>query len=258
MKKRINKITSLIITLSLLLCGCVINPSIAIVEAYSVQYNKINYTYDDLDILIELIAEQISVMNAAHEMAEAGKKLGYDDSHDVITLAREEYQEASELAKSYQNVYDELIEHWHQKEEEYPVATYVWSYLKDLGYSNQVCAGILGNIMREVGNGDTLNLQYNAQTSNHYGICQWSKKYHFDVWNTPLEVQCDYLRDTIENEIDTFGSKYKSNFNYEKFLELTNIRDCAIAFAACYERCSKEGYTQRAENAIVAYNYFVS
>ena len=36
-------------------------------------YETVSYTLDDMDTLIELIAEQISNMNAAHQMAEAAR-----------------------------------------------------------------------------------------------------------------------------------------------------------------------------------------
>ena len=44
---------------------------------------------------------------------------------------------------------------WAEKEAKYPVATYIWRYMKDLGWSDAVCAGIMGNMMAEVG-GHTL------------------------------------------------------------------------------------------------------
>lgn len=255
MKRFINIILSLIIILSSI-CGCT-STAMAIAHPYSVQYNDtISYTYNDLDTLIELIAEQISNMDAAHQMADAARQLGYLEDHDVIALATEEYNKANEIRKSYQQVYDTLMEHWHQKEEEYPVATYIWSYLKDLGYSNQVCAGILGNIMAEVG-GNTLNIQYDIQTSSYYGMCQWNKAYS-EVWGASLEEQCNYLRDTIEYEFNTFGSNYKRGFKYEDFLELTDITKTALAFAKSYERCGSGSYDVRQDNAIAAYNYFVS
>ena len=149
MSRFIKVITSLIIILSL--CGC--GGGLAVIaQAYSVPYNEtVSYTFDDMDTLIELIAEQISNMNAAHQMADAARQLGYSEDHDVIVLAKQEYADANALRMKYQGVYDQLMEHWHQKEEEYPTATYIWTYFKDLGYSNQVCAGILGNIMAETG-----------------------------------------------------------------------------------------------------------
>ena len=255
MKRFINILLSLIILLSLM-CACH-SPFISVAAAYSVQYNETtSYTYDDLDTLVELIAEQISNMNAAHQMADAARQLGYPEDHDVIKLAVDEYNKANETRESYQQVYDTLMEHWHQKEEEYPVATYIWSYFKDLGYSNQVCAGILGNIMAEVG-GQTLNIQYDISSSSYYGICQWNKAYS-EVWGASLEEQCNYLAETIQYEFDTFGYAYKRGFDYESFLELDSITDAALAFAKCYERCGSGSYTTRQNNAITAYNYFVS
>lgn len=255
MKRFMNIILSLIILLSIM-CGCHW-PMVTLASAYSVPYNRtISYTFNDLDTLVELIAEQISNMDAAHQMAEAARQLGYSEDHDVIRLAVEEYNEANELKQSYQEVYDNLMEHWHQKEEEYPVATYIWSYFKDLGYSDQVCAGILGNIMAEVG-GQTLDIQYNTRSASYYGMCQWSKAYS-EVWGASLEEQCNYLEDTIKYEFDTFGYAYKKGFKYEDFLNITDARDAAIAFAKCYERCGSGSYNVRKQNAITAYNYFVS
>ena len=254
MSRFIKVITSLIIILSLLGCG---SGLVVIAQAYSVPYNEtISYTLDDMDVLVELIAEQISSMNAAHQMADAARKLGYSEDHVVIVLAKQEYIEANALRKTYQTIYDKLLEHWHQKEEEYPTAAYIWNYFKELGYSNQVCAGILGNIMAETG-GNTLEIQATISGNGYYGMCQWNKAYS-NVWGASLEEQCDYLRDTIEYEFDTFGYAYKRSFDYDSFLELTDIKDAALAFAKCYERCGSGSYYTRQQNAIAAYNYFVS
>lgn len=254
MKRFISIILSLIITLSLI--GCEGGLSVT-ASAYEVSYNETEcYTYNDLDTLIELIAEQISNMSAAHQMAEAARQLGYSEDHEVIKLAKAEYKKANQLRIEYQSIYDNLMEHWHQKEEEYPVATYIWSYLKDLGYSDQVCAGILGNIMAEVG-GNTLDIQYDLGSSIYYGMCQWNKAYS-DIWGASLKEQCNYLRDTIKYEIDTFGYAYKKGFKYNDFLNLTDIKQVALAFAKSYERCGSGSYKIRQNNAINAYNYFVS
>lgn len=155
MKRFITTLLSLTIILSI--CVGWSTPTIA--AAYEVPYDNSYYTYDDIDTLVELIAEQISYMDAAHQMAEGARALGYSEDHEVILLAKEEYRQAEAKKQEYEAVYDNLMNKWQQKEEEYPVATYIWSYFKELGYSNQVCAGILGNIMAEVG-GQTLNIQY--------------------------------------------------------------------------------------------------
>lgn len=254
MSRFIKAITSLIIILSL--CGCSHGLAVA-TQAYSIPYSEtVSYTLDDMDTLIELIAEQISNMNAAHQMANAARQLNYSENHDVIILAKQEYADANALRIKYQSIYDQLMEHWHQKEEEYPTAAYIWAYFKDLDYSNQVCAGILGNIMAETG-GNTLEIQATISGNGYYGMCQWDNAYS-NVQGASLEEQCDYLRDTIKYEFNTFGYVYKRSFGYDNFLELTDIKDAALAFAKCYERCSSESYYTRQQNAIAAYNYFIS
>ena len=245
-----------ILSLTIILSMCVGWSTTPVAAAYGVSYNDICYTYDDMDTLVELIAEQISNMDAAHQMADAARKLGYSEDHEVIILAKEEWKIANEKKQEYQAIYDNLMDKWQQKEEEYPVATYIWSYFKELGYSNQVCAGILGNIMAEVG-GQTLDIQYWLKGNGYYGMCQWNKAYS-DIWGASLEEQCDYLRDTIEYEFDTFGSCYKKGFDYDQFLNIDDIEKAALAFAKSYERCGSGSYYQRQQNAIDAYNYFVS
>lgn len=139
---------------------------------------------------------------------------------------------------------------------EFPEATYVWNYLHDLGYSDSISAAIIGNMMVECG-GYTLDLQTTIESKTHYGICQWSKKYYPDVIDCSLESQCDFLRDTIQDEINTFGSKYLTGFNYKNFLEMTNERDAALAFAKSYERCGSGSYELRQDCAEIALEYFL-
>ena len=95
---------------------------------------------------------------------------------------------------------------WAQIEKEYPVAAKVWNYLKLCGWNDYVCAGVMGNLMRETG-GDTLNLKPTLYDSSraYYGICQWSKRYCHEVQGKDLDYQLDYLKTTIEKEFLTFG-----------------------------------------------------
>lgn len=223
---------------------------------YTVAYNGESYTYNDIDTVIELIAEQDSYMEAAHLMAQGARALDYTESHEVIQLAKAEYNEAYELKQEYQEVYDTLMDNWHQKEEEYPIATYIWDYFKDLGYNDQVCAGILGNIMAEVGAGGTLVLSPYSTGNGYYGMCQWNQSYK-EVWGASLEEQCNYLRDTIEYNFNVFGYAYKKDFTYADFLALEDSTEAALAFAKVYERCGSGTYYARQQNAITAYNYFV-
>lgn len=242
------------VILILLLLTAATPCTVALVDSYKVD----DYTYNDMPILAMLINEQKARKDAAHEMAEAARRLGYAEEHEIILLAQDEWFAADELELRYQACYDDLAEHWHLKEEEYPEATYIWRYLKGLGYNDYVCAGILGNIMNEVG-GDTLKLQPTIYSPDkaYYGICQWNNKYK-EIWDASLENQCNYLEDTIAYELDTFGYAYKKEFNYDKFFELTDVESAALAFAKCYERCNSSSFNARKKNAVNAYNYFVS
>lgn len=222
---------------------------------YSIPYRSSIYTYSDINKLSKIISEQAKLMDAAHQIADGARILGYPEDHAIIQVAKEEWNTANNIYLEYKEIYDQLADKWNEKKSEYPEAEYVWSYLKTLGYSDEVCAGILGNIMNEAG-GNTLAIQPTVSTSSYYGICQWGRHYP-NVWGCSLEEQCDFLRDTIEYEINTFGYAYAKNFDYQDFLQLKDSKKVALAFAKCYERCSSGSYKSRQSNAITAYNYFV-
>lgn len=141
------------------------------------------------------------------------------------------------------------------QEDKYAAATYIWNYLKDKDYNDSVCAGILGNIMTEVG-GNTLYIQWWLYGASYYGMCQWNKAYSA-IWGTDLKTQCDFLMSNIEYEIDTFGFCYQSGFRYNNFCQLQNPQAAARCFAKAYERCGSGSYGIRESNALIAYNYFV-
>ena len=141
--------------------------------------------------------------------------------------------------------------------EEYEVARYIWDYFKSLGWNDAVCAGVMGNLMSEVG-GQTLDIQYWLYgKGNHYGMCQWSLRYYPTIEGADLDTQLEFLKNNIEYEINVFGYKYQKGFNYNKFLQLEDEKEAALAFAKAYERCGGGGYTRRQKNATKAYNYFV-
>ena len=219
------------------------------------------YTLDQLKTLID---NNRAVQATAHELAESARALGWPEDSATIESAKAEWWNAQIAIEVYSVRYEELyIESeqakWDAKAAEYPAATEVWLYMKDLGWNDYVCAGIMGNLMAEVG-GQTLDIQPTLYSSgkSFYGMCQWSKKYYPEVHGTDLATQCNFLKDTIKYEIDTFGYAYKKGFNLNSFLAMSNERDAALAFAKCYERCSSSTYNIRMNNAEKAYNYFVN
>ncbi len=213
---------------------------------------------DNLEQISNLMNVCQEMKELASNMAEAGRGLGYNENHKVILLAKEEWTKADKLYNKYQADYNKIKsvqdDKWKQKEKEYPEATYVWKYLKSLNYNDYVCAGIMGNLMAEVG-GQTLKLNPYARSKGYYGMCQWSKGYS-EVWGAGLAGQCNFLAKSIRYELNTYGKAYQKGFNYNKFIALTNEKQAALAFAKCYERCGSASYKTRQLNATKALNYF--
>lgn len=220
--------------------------------------NLLNYTLEELKTLIDDYRKK---QWEANEVVESAKKLGWPSNSEAIQSANVEWINAQRAIEVYTARYNELYEEaglakWEIKKAEYPAATQVWLFMKDLGWNDYVCAGIMGNLMAEVG-GQTLNLQYTLCGKNYYGMCQWSRGYS-EIWGAGLTEQCNFLRDTIQYEIDTFGKLYAKGFNFNSFLNMSDEKEAALAFAKTYERCNSKYYAIRQKNATKAYNYFVN
>lgn len=196
-----------------------------------------------------LIKKYSNKRESAHQMAESARELGYTEDSYIVETAREEWHNADELLKYYQTQYDNL------PDEKYPVASTIWKYLKAQGYSDIVCAGIMGNMMVESG-GLTLNIQPTVKGQGHYGICQWSKRYYPSIWGTNLETQLKFLTSDIAIQFNTYGYLYKKGFNYNSFLQINSINEATTAFLKCYERGATGTLSKRQQCALTAYNYF--
>ena len=176
------------------------------------------------------------------------------EKQEIIENTENSNDEKQDIVVEEETIFPEVSNE--QNESEYPYANQVWIFLKDQGYSDYVCAGIIGNMMVECG-GNTLALQPTIQRDNkYYGICQWSNKYFPEVYGLYLEEQCIFLISNLAATFNTYGYLYKSKFSYERFISLTNEKEVALAFAKCYERCGKGSYNRRKKCASIALNYF--
>lgn len=204
----------------------------------------------------------------ARLMSETEKS--YDEEN--MEKLNNEIARVEELKATYESKVAYIIEQeelaaieaakWEQRKTEYPVATKIWLYMKnELGWNDYVCAGVMGNLMAEVG-GQTLNIQpelYGHNNRGYYGICQWSSKYYPEVQGKNLDFQLDYLRDTVEYQFNTYGRLYQKGMKYEQFTQMEG--DCgqiALCFAKVYERCGSGSYNVRMKNAVKAYEYFTN
>ena len=132
----------------------------------------------------------------------------------------------------------------------YNQATEVWNQLRALGLNEYVCAGILGNLMAEVG-GQTLDIsrwpQYSQGT--YYGICQWAgsrKQRLLNDFGTTLNDQIRFL------SVELFEVIPKGN----SFYNMQDEKEAALYFAKYYERCNSKYYSIRQKNATKALEYF--
>jgi hypothetical protein len=156
---------------------------------------------------------------------------------------------------------DPEIQKWEKRYEEYPVATTVWRYLtEDMGYSDYVAAGIIGNMMAECG-GQTLELKWDAKnkSSGCYGLCQWHPRYYKEIQSADLDAQLEFMAISFPDVLSRYLSTcYKKGFTYEDFLAMEDPGEIAYAFCVTYERPGPGRYTQRRTNAVKAYEYFTS
>ena len=207
--------------------------------------------------LESLISSTNEKLQAANDMLESCKTLGYDDGNPVVVLANEEVANAKADMEYYQTIYDEVLIELRAAERmaEYPVATTIWNYLKNLGYNDYVAAGILGNMMAEVG-GQTLDIQPTLSNGAYYGMCQWKMCYYPSASGLGTEGQLDLLANTIEQEFNEFG--HASGYSYEEFLNIQDEQAAALAFAKTYERCGSGSHSVRQKNATKALEYFTN
>lgn len=142
---------------------------------------------------------------------------------------------------------------------EYPIASEVWYLLKDAGYNDIFCAGVLGNFMVETGGG-TLQLKPYSNSNRYYGLAQWGGGRKTLLLNrygkypsTSFQVQymIDELLGTNNTKRQVTASQYNSIIN------ANSPETSALAFAKYFERCGSASYTKRQNCARKAYNYFV-
>ena len=148
---------------------------------------------------------------------------------------------------------------WDERREEYPVATEVWLYMKnELGWSDIVCAGIMGNLMRETG-GDTFHLKPEVNSDMGLGLVQWMGQRKKDIVNKyggmpSIAEQLEFVKDELYG---TNGVRQQvSDRQRDKIFNAKSAAKSAEAFARWFERPASTNYTKRKNNAIKAYEYF--
>ena len=182
---------------------------------------------------------------------ESNTEIINDRDSDINSL-----KEENKALKAENDSYKEQIEILHTRvnkeyDSKYSQAVTVWNYLKAIGLNDYVAAGIIGNIMAEVG-GHTLDFSgySTVETANYFGMCQWAggrKERLLRDFGTSIEDQCRFLGVELYEEIPKGSS----------FYTLQDEKEAALYFAKYYERCDSNYYSVRQDNATKAYQYFV-
>lgn len=189
--------------------------------------------------------------------------LGYDTEHPAVVMAKTDFENAEADVEYYteQQLIRQEEENWRERAEEYPVATQAWLYMKnELGFSDIVCAGIMGNMMAECGGCWTSDLDWDVSSSSGFGMIQWlggRKQQLFSIYgsNPSVENQLDFVKDELYG---TNGvTKQVTDSQLDKIINAETPEDCAYAFACYYERCGEGHRWVRRDYARRAYEYFV-
>jgi hypothetical protein len=182
-----------------------------------------------------------------------GLKTQLSDKETLLSEKDEQIQKQQNEIKELKNTNKKLVEAQRgdfKADGNYDQAQQVWDYLQNLGLNDYVCAGILGNIMTEVG-GQTLDIsRWPSYSGNgYYGICQWSGGRRTRLLNdfgTTLNDQIRFL------SVELFEVIPKDN----SFYNMQDEKEAALYFAKYYERCSSKYYSVRQSNATKALAYF--
>ena len=146
---------------------------------------------------------------------------------------------------------------WQERAEEYPEATRVWLYMtQNFGWTDEICAGIMGNIMAEIGGGTLDFSDWNHDSP--YGMFQWlgSRKIELkEIYGDEptIEEQLEFMYDELYG---TDGvTQQVEDWQREKILASTNPKQVAKYFCIWFERPGDSG-TIRQTYASRAYQYF--
>lgn len=223
-----------------------------------IEYRKYSYvsnlSENDLYPMIEEIIEYIDYLESFS--IDSTTLL---DEIDAMNVLLEKYSLDLETAITERQYFEKCAE-------QYPEATQIWFYMKEnFGWSDIVCAGIMGNIMAEIGGGSAEGAlgfgdKWKIDKASGMGMFQWTagrrKEIKTIYGNTPtIEQQLDFMYNELYGS-NGVTKQVKSN-ELEAILNADTPEKVAANFAQYFERCASFSYTPRKNYARFAYDYFV-
>ena len=145
----------------------------------------------------------------------------------------------------------------------YPEVQFIWDTMRFWGWSPETCAGIIGNMMAEIGGG-TLDLSdWSSDGGCGYGLIQWTSSRRYLIMSRygscpTIEQQLIFMRDEL------FGENTTQQVSSDVLNIIMNTsgnetpESIALTFATYYERCGYSYRYMRQDYARIAYDYFMS
>lgn len=201
-----------------------------------------------------LLTETQNKQATAQSIYDGFITLGYTEDHPAVNMIITLLNQLKEDCIYYEEIYQTLK--WQKRAEEYPNATYIWLYMKNnFGWNDVVCAGVMGNIMGEIGR-DMKFEKWNHKIP--YGMFQWLGGRRQDIHRIygkepTIDEQLEFMYDELYG---TDGVRRQVTAKQrEKILNGKTPEEVAMAFCKYYERPGGSG-TCRKAYARRAYEYF--
>lgn len=144
--------------------------------------------------------------------------------------------------------------------DECPEAKLIWDTIKSWGWSDNAAAGILGNMMTEVGGNTLKGLSNWAADGCGYGLIQWTsgrKATLKSLYGSQPNIvqQLEYMKNELLGT-DSIRQQVTPS-QLDSILNAGSPEDAAYNFASYYERCASSHRAKRRALARTAYTYFV-
>ena len=129
------------------------------------------------------------------------------------------------------------------KQNVYDTASIIWKMLRGYGYSEQVCAGILGNIQQECG------FNWNANSVSGIGLCQWGGSRRSSLINKYGNPP------SLENQVKFMVEELQG---YQQITNCQTVEEATDYFCYKFERPGIPVINKRRNYAEYWYNIFKS
>nr|DAM44456.1 MAG TPA: Morphogenesis protein 1 wall, phi29, hydrolase, infection [Caudoviricetes sp.] len=203
--------------------------------------------------------EQLHEENAQleQEAEESKKRIEELEKEKSELLAKRKQQQATLIKLSNNTTISKVST---LPEGEYPEARLIWNTIKSWGYSDNVVAGIIGNMMAEVGGGTLAGLSNWHTDGCGYGLIQWTSgrqrllKQLYGA-RPNIEQQLQFIKNELTGQNGV--NRQVTEAQYNELLNAGSPEAAAMTFAKYYERCGSSYRAKRQTFARTAYNYFV-